>query len=98
MAHTFFDTHGYIKRLVASGISPQQAEAQSIALGEIMHNQLASKADLKEWRAELCAGFNGRFARLDIDFARVRGEFALVKWMLGFLLAGMTATLLKIFQ
>lgn len=79
MATTLFDTHEYIKRLEATGISTEQAEA--------MNNELVKKSDLNEFRAEVAT-----------SFAEVRGQFELLKWMLGFMLAGTVGILFKIFH
>lgn len=80
MATTFFDTHDYVKRLIASGISSDQAEAHAKALAEAMNTELVKKSDLNEFRTE------------------VKGQFELLKWMLGFMLAGTVAILFKIFH
>ncbi|AYR24516.1 hypothetical protein RB25_25925 [Herbaspirillum rubrisubalbicans] len=80
MATTLFDTHEYVKRLEATGVPTEQAEAHATALAEAMNNELVKKADLTEFRAE------------------VRGQFELLKWMLGFMLAGTVGILFKIFH
>ncbi|AKZ65163.1 MULTISPECIES: DUF1640 domain-containing protein [Herbaspirillum] len=87
MATTFFDTHDYVKRLEESGIPTAQAEAHAKALAEAMNNELVKKADLNEFRAEV-----------GTKFTEVKGQFELLKWMLGFMLAGTVAILFKIFH
>ncbi len=42
-----FDTHAYVKRLVAAGMPEAQAEVQAEALAEIVLAQLATKDDLR---------------------------------------------------
>ena len=42
-----FDTHAYIKRLVAAGMPEPQAEVQAEALAEFVLSQLATKDDLQ---------------------------------------------------
>jgi hypothetical protein len=87
MPDTFFDTHDYIMQLMASGIPIHEAEAHAKALGEAMNNELVKKTDLNTFRAEVKGQFN-----------EVKGQFDLLKWMLGFLLAGIAAMVLKIFH
>ncbi|RXZ38719.1 hypothetical protein D9O50_04260 [Oxalobacteraceae bacterium CAVE-383] len=87
MAATFFDTYDYVKRLEASGVSTDQAEAHAKALSDAMINELVRKADLNEFRAEV----TGRFTE-------TKGQFELLKWMLGFVLAGTVGILFKIFH
>jgi len=87
MATTLFDTHEYVKRLEATGIPIEQAEAHATALAEAMNNELVKKSDLNEFRAEVAT-----------SFAEVRGQFELLKWMLGFMLAGTVGILFKIFH
>jgi len=47
-----FDTHAFIKRLEAAGVSATQAEALADALGDIVLQSIATKTDLRE--TELC--------------------------------------------
>ncbi len=47
-----FDTHAFIKRLEAAGVSATQAEAFADALGDIVLQSIATKTDLRE--TELC--------------------------------------------
>ena len=43
-----FDTHAYVKRLVAAGVPEAQAEVQAEALSEIDLANLATKDDLRQ--------------------------------------------------
>jgi hypothetical protein len=43
------------------------------------------------------AGLSGDFARLSSDFLRLSGEMTLLKWMLGLVLGGILALILKAF-
>jgi hypothetical protein len=50
-----FDTLAYVKRLKEAGFTETQAEAQATALADALQGSaadLATKADLKEFRAE----------------------------------------------
>ena len=42
-----FDTHAYVKKLMATGFTEPQAEVKAGALAEIVNEHLASKQDLK---------------------------------------------------
>ncbi|TAN44818.1 MAG: DUF1640 domain-containing protein [Nitrospirae bacterium] len=50
-----FDTHAYVKKLMAAGVSIEQAEVQAQALAEIVEDKLATKTDLEKLRAEITA-------------------------------------------
>ncbi|MBF0162745.1 MAG: DUF1640 domain-containing protein, partial [Magnetococcales bacterium] len=41
-----FDTHKFVKQMVATGFTEEQAEAQVRLLSEILHTQLSTKADV----------------------------------------------------
>ena len=43
-----FDTHAFVKRLEASGMSATQAEALADAMGDIVLQSIATKTDLRE--------------------------------------------------
>ncbi|MDT0358134.1 hypothetical protein RJO15_20265 [Herbaspirillum huttiense F1] len=94
MATTLFDTHEYVKRLEAAGIPRDQAEAHATGLAEAMNSELVTKTDLNAFRAEV----SNNFASVATSFAEVRGQFELLKWMLGFMLAGTVGILFKIFH
>jgi hypothetical protein len=102
MANTFFDTHDYITQLTVSGIPFKEAEAHAKALGKAMNDELAKKTDLNALRVETKADLNTLRADLnafraeakaDLNMfrAETRGQFELLKWMMGFVLAGIAA-------
>lgn len=89
MATITFDTHAFIKRLKASGFTDDQSEALSEALKasqETSIKDLATKLDLKDLET-----------KMDREFAEVKAEQRLIKWMMGFVLAGIAALILKSF-
>ncbi|HUJ77001.1 MAG TPA: hypothetical protein VL359_19200 [bacterium] len=43
-----FDTHAYVKKLVAAGMPEAQAEVQAEALGDLALTHLATKQDLSD--------------------------------------------------
>jgi hypothetical protein len=81
-----FDTLKFIQRLEDSGIPHQQAiaivEAHKESLSDIMEAQLATKLDVQ-----------------DVKFKQVEhdGQFTLIKWMLGILIAGVMSIIVKTF-
>lgn len=78
MAATRFDTLAYAKRLREAGVDPNIAEAQALALAEVLKDtagELATKTDLAATKAEL------------------KGDIKLLRWMLGFNLALTVAVL-----
>ncbi|HWZ48502.1 MAG TPA: coiled-coil domain-containing protein [Herbaspirillum sp.] len=53
MAITSLDTHDYVKRLTASGITYRQAEAHTKALTAFMGNELVRRSDLSAFKSEI---------------------------------------------
>jgi hypothetical protein len=87
MATVTFDTLKFVERLKAAGIPEAQAKAMSEAFQEAQGEpDVATKRDLKELELKIEARFEG-----------VRGELTLIKWMLGLLLGGVLALILKAF-
>lgn len=90
MSTTTFDTHAFVKRLKDAGFTEVQAEAVSTAhreaLAESLETQISTKADFMRLEA-----------RIDLLDTKFTGEFTLVKWMLGILLGGVIALVLKSF-
>lgn len=84
-----FDTLKYVDRLKEAGVPAAQAEAEARALAEALSSgasELATRHDLKE--LEL---------RIDAKFETLKGELMLIKWMLGILLGGIAALVIKAF-
>jgi hypothetical protein len=86
MAAVTFDTHEFVKKLKNAGFSESQAEAvaeaQRDSLAQALDSQLATKADV---------------SRLELKLTEHEGEFKLIKWMLGIILGGVIALVLKAF-
>jgi hypothetical protein len=77
-ARVAFDTHAFVKRLEAAGMSVTHAEALADAMGEIVLQSIVTKTDLREvdlgLRAEmkeLSASLRGEMNELS---AALRGE------------------------
>ncbi len=47
--------------------------------------------------AKTMADYDSRFNKIDQDLSLIKVEFTILKWMLGFLVAGMVSLLFKIF-
>lgn len=81
-----FDTLKFAQRLEQAGIPHDQAvamaEAQKESVAEIMDAHIATKSDIQDVRIKL----------VEHD-----GQFSLIKWMLGVLLAGVISLVLKAF-
>ena len=93
MATVTFDTLKFANRLKAAGVPERQAEAEAEALSEVFAvnlRELATKDDLQHALKEL-------EGRMDIKFERMQGELTLIKWMLGLILGGVVALVLKAF-
>ncbi|MBI5140597.1 MAG: DUF1640 domain-containing protein [Nitrospirae bacterium] len=89
MATLTFDTLRFANRLKSAGVLPAQAEAEAEALSEAFEvnlKDIATKGDLRE--LEL---------RVDARFERVDGELKLLKWMLGVVIGGVIALVMKAF-
>lgn len=86
MATVSFDTHKFVRRLRDAGMPESQAEAlaeaQRDAFAQTLDAQLATKADV---------------GRIELKLVEHDGELKLIKWMLGLLLAGVLALVLKAF-
>ena len=86
MAAITFDTHEFVKKLKGAGFSESQAEAvaeaQRDSLAQALDNHLATKADI---------------SRLELKLIEHEGEFKFIKWMLGIILGGVIALVLKAF-
>jgi hypothetical protein len=82
-----FDTHKFIRRLQQAGVSEAQAEAIVDAFREAYGEaELATKQDLRALEM-----------KLEARFEALKGEMTLIKWMLGLLLGGVLALILKAF-
>ena len=51
MASILFDTHAYVKTMVAAGFTERQAEVQADAPVKLIDERLATKRDMEELRA-----------------------------------------------
>lgn len=47
--------------------------------------------------AEAVASYDNRFNKVDAEFAKVNGDLAVLKWMVGLVVAGVVALITKTF-
>ena len=87
MATITFDTLRYSKKLIEAGYTPQQAEAaaevQKEVLSEVLDTTLATREDI-----------NG----IDKKIAKIEAEIVSIKCMIGFVVGGIVALLIKAFM
>lgn len=87
VATTTFDTYKFFRRLTAAGIPEDQAKALSEAFREAQSDaDLATKQDIELLKRDI--------KELETKFI---GELTLVKWLLGLLLGGVLALILRAF-
>jgi len=89
MASVTFDTLKFSKRLEQAGVPAAQAESQAQALAEVLDTNLTELVTKKDLQIALAPIHN--------DITQLRGELMLVKWMLGFLIAGVLSLVIKAF-
>jgi hypothetical protein len=101
MAHAAFDTLKYVETLTQAGMAENQAKAlakvQNEVISETLNNTIATKTDLLTVEQKLITEIKSIEQALKLDVADIKAEQKLMKWMLGFVLAGITSLLLKAF-
>jgi len=90
MASITFDTLAYAKKLREGGFTEEQAEAHTQAqkqvLSEVLSTTLSTKDDIN------------RLERVvESDINRLEKQIAVLKWMMGVMLAGVISLVLKAF-
>ncbi|HEX8263139.1 MAG TPA: hypothetical protein VF547_09730 [Allosphingosinicella sp.] len=88
-ARVAFDTHAFVKRLEAAGLSVPQAEALADAMGDIVLQSIATKSDLREVEVNL------RSEIKDLGTA-LRGEMKDMELRLTLRMAAMFAAMVAI--
>lgn len=86
MSSITFDTLKFVERLTAAGVPEAQAKAEAQALAEALSesasNILATKHDITDLKQEM---------------AEIKADIRLLKWMLGVVLGGIVALVLRSF-
>lgn len=109
MSIAAFDTLKLVRRLESAGMPGAQAAGLAEAFAEIMITELATKADLRELRADLIGQMNGRdgslrteLEKLRTDMEKMRGELRteiaaskseMLRWIVPLMLGQMALSL-----
>lgn len=94
MASITFDTLKFVRKLRDAGFEEKQAESLAEAFKDASGEaELASRRDLELLRSDLRVDLD----RIERKLIEHDGEFKLVKWMLGVVVGGIAALLLKSF-
>ena len=97
MATITFDTLKFVEKLKAAGVPEAQAKAEAEALqsvfAETLETQLATKVDIVRLERRL-DGFDAKIDRME---TKLSGELTLVKWMMGLILGGVMALIMRAF-
>ena len=90
MSSITFDTLAYAKTLKEAGFTEIQAEAHTHAqkqvLSEVLDTTLATKDDISQFEKQVTS-----------DIKRLEKKIAVLKWMMGVMLAGVVSLVLKAF-
>ncbi|TNV92708.1 DUF1640 domain-containing protein [Xylella fastidiosa] len=101
MTSVAFDTLKFANRLKTAGVPAAHAEAEAEALAEVLEINLQGLAESESKNgkalARLEADMKEGFAQVNTRFAEIKGEMLLLKWMLGVLVAGVAALIIKAF-
>lgn len=97
MSTVTFDTLAYARKLKSAGFTQEQAEIQAEAqkdmLSEILDSNLATKGDIDK----LEKGIKSDVDSVKGNINRLEKEILVLKWMTGFMLAGVLSLILKAF-
>lgn len=95
MSAVAFDTLKFVEKLEAGGFSSAQAKAAASAFAEATAEQLVTRQGLREEIAPITTDLAALKADLRQVELRLSGEMTLLKWMLGLVVAGILALVLK---
>lgn len=89
-----FDTLKFVEKLRAAGVPEGQAKAEAEALvsvlSEAIEQQLATKDDIRDVRSDI--------AKLEREqIVPMQRDLFVLKWMMGMMIGGITALVLKAF-
>jgi hypothetical protein len=93
MSAVTFDTLQAVETLRAKGFTEEQAKGITAAIRQAHEEGLATKDDVSEVKHEIRELGLG----MDTKIETLRGELVLIKWMLGFVLAGVMSIVIKLF-
>ncbi len=93
-----FDTHQFVKKLQAKGISEEQSEAIVDVVKESRNdavNSLSTKAEMQQFKSELKYDMSLLEGRLKEEIASVKADVTLLKYGMGYLIAAITGLGIK---
>ena len=93
MVSMAFDTLKYTKKLEEAGFTRSQAEAQVYVQREAMAEMLEVETKTHVTNETL----QRELSPIKTDIASLKTDVAVLKWMMGFIVAGVTALVLKAF-
>ncbi|MDB5774007.1 MAG: hypothetical protein JWP38_140 [Herbaspirillum sp.] len=79
-------------------VKADMAKLRSEAKSNLNEFRVEVKADMDKLRSETRADLNAFRTEVGLKFAEIKGNFDLLKWMVGFTLAGMVSIMFKIFR
>lgn len=92
------NTHQLVKELQQSGVPEAQAEAQVNVLVQALDSkELTTKSDLKNLENVIKNDLRNLETEIEAKFSNIRHEITLMKWMLGFIFAGILSIFMKSF-
>jgi hypothetical protein len=92
VVHFALDTLKVVETLIVAGMPEKQARALSEIQKDMLENNMATKIDIMEIKQEI----TGTKAELKYGIAEVKADVKLLKWMIGFVLAGIATVILKV--
>jgi len=95
MSTVAFDTLKFVERLEAGGFTSAQAKAAASAFADATGEQLVTRQALRDELSPIKADLKETEFRLDAKLTKMEGELSLLKWMLGLVIAGILALVLK---
>ena len=100
MSFITFDTLKMAEKLMLAGMPGEQAKALVEAWMEAMQinsREWVTKRDLNEVEARIESKIDKLDAKIGKTEASLNGEIILLKWMMGFVLAGIAALIIRSF-
>jgi hypothetical protein len=97
---TTIDTYAFITKLKEAGMPEPQAVVMSDTIKQVEQSRpdvLAAKADIYQVKTELKADIQQVRAEIQQVKTELSGQIMLLKWMLGFVLAGIVSIIFKLF-
>ena len=98
MATITFDTLKFVRRLQESGFEQRQAEGIAEAFKDASGEaELATKRDIERLEGVVKRDIERLESKIDRIDTKLSGELTLVKWMMGLILGGVVALIMRAF-